>query len=425
MMRFVQISFLLLWVVSGAVFAKPVEIVFWHSMAGQLGQELQKIIHGFNASQCQYVVKPVYKGEYLESLTSFAAAFRAHQSPAMVQVFEVGTETMLTPKGIIKPVDELMKEQGLALPVSSFFPSVHAFYSDHGRLMAMPFNISVPVLFYNTQALSKLGVDSHNFPRSWDELEALAKKVRDAGYPCAYTSAYPAWILLESYNAIHNLPMIDAKTGRAVFNTDAVIQHLHRLKRWQFLHYFEYGGRDSDASFLFTSGRCPLFSQSSGGFNSLQSMVSFPVGVAALPLDRSIRSKRYNNIAGGAAIWAVSRQPPEVYRGIAHFFAYLATPKVQSNWQQASGYLPLGLSGIYQPLLNQKETAVLKLVNMDLAASHESGSIRRFRAQNQIRLINEEALEAIFAGIKSPECAMNQAVQRANHALMRFERNTH
>ncbi len=67
--------------------AATTKITLWHSLAGQLGTELQLLIKGFNDSQADYVIKPIYKGDYIESLTSFAAAFKAHQPPALVQVF--------------------------------------------------------------------------------------------------------------------------------------------------------------------------------------------------------------------------------------------------------------------------------------------------------------------------------------------------
>jgi len=399
--------------------ATPVEIVFWHSMAGQLGTEVQKLTHDFNNSQTEYVLKPVYKGNYLESLTSFAAAFRAKQPPALVQVFEVGTATMLAPKGIIKPVAELMREQGLSLPITSMFPVVRTAYSKNGQLMAMPFNISIPVIFYNADALAKLGYTAATFPRTWVELEVLAAKLRQAGFPCAYTTAYPAWILIESFAALHGLAMIDAQGDHAVYNNKMTVSHLQRLLRWQQLHYFEYGGRADDATTLFTSGRCPLFSQSSGGYASLAALVPFKVGVGALPWDEQASGHRFNNVAGGAAIWAVAGQPPAVYQGIARFFAYLARPDVQQYWHQQTGYLPLGVNGSYQAIAQQSRHPTLALAKFELAAPGI-----RLSVQNQIRLINDEAVEEIFAGIKTPQQAMDDAVSRANHALFRFMRNT-
>jgi len=423
-----MIKYLLIWIATGicwvgALQAKPVEIVVWHSLAGQLGVEAKALFDGFNRSQTQYVLKSVYKGDYLESLTSFAAAFRAKQPPALVQIFEVGTPNMLSPKGIIKPVDDLMLEQGFKLPKDSFFPAIRAYYSQQGNLMAMPFNISVPVLYYNADALAKIGYSAEAFPRTWNALEELADRLQKTGFECVYTTAYPAWIMIESYAAIHGIPLIDVTNAKALYNSPVIVKHLERLLRWQKQHYFEYGGRSDDATALFISGRCPIFSQSSGSYGGLVGLAPFRVGMAALPKDEH-SNMRFNNITGGAALWVVAGQPPEVYRGIAHFFAYLVQPKVQQNWHQQTGYLPLGARGIYQWLTDDNRHPSFILAQAELAFEQNEKTGECARIPNQIRLINDEALEAVFAGIANPQEALNKAVKRANYALRRFANNT-
>ncbi len=408
-----------------ALQAKPQPIVLWHSMAGNLGTAFQTITNEFNHIQSAYVIKPIYKGDYIESLTSFAAAFRAHQPPDLIQVFEVGTATMLAPRGIIKPVDEIMQAEGLSLPKADMFPAVLAAYSNGGQLMAMPFNTSVPSLFYNADALAKVGYTAQNFPRTWDELEVLAARLKHEGFACVYTSAYPAWILIESFSATHGLGLIDPNTKRAIFNNKKIVHHLQRLVRWQGLHYFEYGGRTDDATVLFSSGRCPLLSQSSGAYNSLTELVPFHVGMAPLPMEDKSPGIRFNNVAGGAALWAVAGQSASVYRGMALFFTYLASPKVQQRWHEATGYLPLGSVGVYQKLADESQNPALGLAAQEFMGNTGEIVPLQLGPFNQIRAINDEALEAIFAGIKGPQQAMDEAVQRANHALLRFSHNTH
>lgn len=421
-----MIRLVLLWscFFSSVLLARPVDIVMWHSMAGSLGDEVKKIVTGFNNSQQDYNIKLVYKGEYTDSLTSFAAAFRAKQPPDIVQVSEVGTATMLSPAGIIKPLDELMQDTGTALPIDSFLPAIRAFYTKSGQLQAMPFNTSVPVIFYNAEALEKVGIkDVRDFPGTWQEMEHLVEKLGEAGNACAFTSAYPAWIQIESFSALHGLPMVDIKTGKAIYNNPAIIHHLERLKSWQSKHYFEYGGRASDATVLFTSGRCAMFSQSSGSFNGLASLVNFRLGVAPMPLDLTVSHNRHNNVIGGAALWTINGKSPGVYNGIARFYAYLAKVAVQQSWHQNTGYIPLGLSGYYEALAKNDKQPTLALAQFDLSGKNDALPGLYRIPQNQIRTINDEALEAIFAGIKLPGTAMDDAVTRANFTLMRFARN--
>lgn len=392
----------------------PIDIVVWHSLSGHLGDEFNRLVRGFNHQQNEYKLKLVYKGEYTDSLTSFAAAFRAKNPPDLVQVFEVGTAVMLSPKGIIKPLAELMHEQGLSLPTQDFLPAVNNFYSVGGRLQAMPFNISVPVMFYNADRLALFGINKDNFPKTWQEIESLAVKLKKAGQSCVYTSSYPSWIQIESFSALHGL----------VYSNRAITQHLKRLKKWQAADIFEYGGRASDATVLFTSGRCVLFSQSSGSYQSLKALVKFKVGVAPLPLDSLVQKQRYTNVVGGAALWTIAGKSTQVYRGVALFYQYLAQPKIQQQWHQNTGYIPIGLKGVYSAFAQETNQPTLSIAKQDLETAKFPPFNTSQIPQNQIRMINDEALEAIFAGLKSPEQAMQDAVLRADFALKRFARNT-
>lgn len=398
--------------------AQPIELIFWHSMAGSLGREVKLIANDFNQSQTKFFIKPVYKGDYIETLTSFAAAFRAHRPPAIIQIFEVGTALMLSPPGIIKPVHDLMPAERFA----DFIPSVREFYSQNDKLMAMPFNLSVPVIYYNKNVLRSLGYT--NFPQTWDEMELLVSKIKQAGYECSYTTAYPGWILIESFLAVHGLNMLTEAPLRAAYNSPELLSHFKRLKRWQKLSYFKYGGRVNDATVLFTGNICPLFSQSSGAYNSLKSLVNFELGVAAVPLDTKITKKRQANITGGAALWAISGQTEEQYQGIAQFFLFLALPEIQKRWHEHTGYLPIGLQGIYRKIPESSTHPVLEIAKNDLKSSEFASRRKNLGPQNQIRSINDEVLEAMFAGLIPAGKALEEAVARANHIIWRFARNT-
>src|SRR3546814_7570485 len=83
------------------------EIQFWHAFTGPLGEILAEQVEGFNGSQADYQVVAAYKGNYSETLNAGIAAFRAGQQPHILQVFEVGTATMMAAKGAVNPVYEV------------------------------------------------------------------------------------------------------------------------------------------------------------------------------------------------------------------------------------------------------------------------------------------------------------------------------
>jgi len=152
------------------------QIQWWHAMGGANGERVNKIAADFNASQSDYVVVPTYKGNYTETMTAAVAAFRANQQPTIVQVFEVGTATMMAAKGAVYPVSQLMKDTGEPFNKDAYLPAVVSYYeTTDGELLSMPFNSSTPVLWYNKDAFATAGITS--VPTTWDEMKTASEKL--------------------------------------------------------------------------------------------------------------------------------------------------------------------------------------------------------------------------------------------------------
>ena len=77
------------------------EIQWWHSMTAVNGEWVNDLAKDFNASQKDYRIVPTFKGTYDESMTGAIAAYRAGNAPHILQVFEVGTATMMASKSAI------------------------------------------------------------------------------------------------------------------------------------------------------------------------------------------------------------------------------------------------------------------------------------------------------------------------------------
>ena len=106
------------------------EIELWHAMGGNLGERVIEIASLFNAAQSDYEVKPVYKGNYTETMTAAIAAFRANEQPHVVQVFEVGTATMMAAKGAVYPVYQMMADAVIDWDPNAYLPAVKSYYTE-------------------------------------------------------------------------------------------------------------------------------------------------------------------------------------------------------------------------------------------------------------------------------------------------------
>src|SRR5215510_15608267 len=189
---------LLLALVSPA--AAETEVTLWHAMGGALGEKVKEITDAFNKTQGEYKVTPVYKGTYTETITAAIAAFRAKQQPHIVQVFEVGTATMMAAKGAIYPVYQLMADAGEKFDPGAYLPAVYGYYSTtDGKLLSMPFNSSTPVLYYNKDAFKKAGLAGDEPPKTWDEVEQYSRKLLASGSQCGFTSQWQTWVQIENF----------------------------------------------------------------------------------------------------------------------------------------------------------------------------------------------------------------------------------
>jgi sn-glycerol 3-phosphate transport system substrate-binding protein len=105
------------------------EIQWWHAMTGGNNDVVNKLAAEFNASQTEYKVVPSYKGSYPDTMNAGIAAFRAGNAPHIIQVFEVGTATMMSATGAIKPVYQLMKDAGEPFDPKNYLPAITGYYS--------------------------------------------------------------------------------------------------------------------------------------------------------------------------------------------------------------------------------------------------------------------------------------------------------
>src|ERR1700737_26506 len=175
------------------------EIQFWHAMEAALGERVNDIAAQFNASQSDYKIVPAFKGSYDQTLAAGIAAYRSGNAPAILQVYEVGTATMMQATKAIVPVSEVFKQAGVPLAEKACVPPIASYYSDAktGHLVSMPFNSSTPVLYYNKDAFKKAGLDPNQPPKTWDEVATDAAKLKAAGMSCGFTTGWQGWIQLE------------------------------------------------------------------------------------------------------------------------------------------------------------------------------------------------------------------------------------
>lgn len=408
------------------------EINWWHAHGGRLGEKVNAIADGFNKSQSDYKLVATYKGNYADTMTAGIAAFRAKNPPHFLQVFEVGTASMMAAKGAIKPVYEVMAESGLPFDPKVYLPTVTGYYTTgEGKMLSMPFNSSTPVLYYNKEAFKKAGLDPDKPPKTWPEVADYARKLVEVGYT-GFSTAWISWIQLENFSAWHNVPIGTKANGfggldtEFVFNSPLHVKHIQQLADWQKEKIFIYGGRRNLGNAKFSSEEVAMYTESSAGYAGFKTTCKFDFGTSMLPYWPDAPGAPQNTIIGGASLWVMAGHSPEEYKGVATFFTYLSSPAVQADWHQFTGYLPITMAayeltkeqGVYEKDPGM-ETA---LKQMTLNKPTENSKGLRFGNYVQVRDIIYGDLEAIFAGKKTAQQGLDDAVKAGNKLLRKFEK---
>ncbi len=408
-------------------------IEFWHAMTGKNGTMVQNLADKFNASQTLYKVVPVFKGSYNDTMNAGIAAFRAGQAPAILQVFEVGTATMMAAKGAVKPVYQLMAENNEKFDPNIFIPAVKGYYTDaQGKMLSMPFNSSTAVMYYNKDAFRKAGLDPEKAPATWPEFFAAARKLKATGMEGGYTTNWISWIQLENFSAWHNVPFGTKGNGfqdldtELVFNTPLVQKHFAQIYKDSKDKVFIYGGRETKANPLFISGQVGMHFESIGGYGSMKANCKFDFGVARIPYYPDVTGAPQNSIIGGASLWVLNGRTKPEYQAVADFFSFLSNPEIQSYWHKETGYLPL-TTAAYE--LTKKEgfytanpgpeVAIKQLLNKTPTAN--SMGIR-FGNFSIIREIEDQTWEDILSDKISVNDGLAKMVKDGNAKLREFER---
>jgi sn-glycerol 3-phosphate transport system substrate-binding protein len=408
------------------------EVQWWHSMGGALGEWVNDLAKDYNSSQKEYKIVPTFKGSYDESMTAAIAAFRSGNAPHILQVFEVGTATMMASKGAIVPVGKIMADAGVKFDPTAYVPAVAGYYTaPNGQMLSFPFNSSTPVFHYNKDAFKAAGLDPEKPPKTWPEVALAAGKLKASGHKCPFTSSWMSWTQLESFSAWHNTEFATKGNGmrgidaRLTFNSPLHVRHIENLGNMAQGGLLVYKGRGNAADATFVSGECAMITGSSALYGNIKRNSKFASGISTLPYYPDVAGAPQNTVIGGASLWVMSGKKADEYKGVAQFFAHLSKAEEAAKSHQRTGYLPVTMesfkltdnSGFYK----QNPGTDVSVTQMIRKTTDKSRGIRLGNFV-QIRTINDEELEQVWGGKKTAKEALDAAVKRGNEQLERFEK---
>lgn len=404
------------------------QIEFWHAMGGVLNDRVGELAKQFNETQDQYTVVPVNKGSYEELINAMIAAYRAKRAPTIVQTNERAFLTMLNSSAVI-PVADLMSKEGYTIDWSTVIAPVAAYYSDKGKLQALPFNSSTPILWYNEEHFKAAGFDKPS--DNWQELTQQLHAIHDKGVSqCAMSLPGDyEWSFLENYSAVNDFPYGTKRNGIDGIDTEFVFNkylgtQVERMHDLISSGVMEIAGQGVQPVQLFTSGTCSTIIASTASHAAVEASAKFPWNATFLPHEKD--RTPHNSVIGGGALWTMKGHSEDEYKGAAAFFDFLAKPETQVWWSKNTGYVPVTTTA-YDALkkegyFEQHPTRAIAIEQLMRKPNSDNSMGFRFGNSNQANVLIMEEVMAAALGQKTTQEALDSAVARGNEVLRRFEK---
>ncbi len=399
-----------------------VTITFWNAMSGSRGDVVTDLVDSFNASHPDITVAAEYSGSYAETLTKALAAYKAGDAPTIVQVYEVGTQTMLD-SGIIVPVYTLNQGE---VDWAEVVQPIMKYYSVDGNLFCMPFNSSTAMLYYNKDMFEAAGLDPDQPPTTWAEVEEYSKQIMEAGVAeGGFSMGWPAWILEQTF-ATHDQLYANNDNGRSglatevLFNGDFGVKVLSNWQRMADEGVLVYGGRTYKANDPFLAGQFAFLFQSTSSLAGILKKAEFNVGTAFLPR----LGDEYpvgNSVIGGGCLWVLDSATPEQQQAAWEFLKYSFSVDRSIAWHKGTGYFPTSNTA-YERLKEEgwfEEEPNHATAFNQILSGNDTPAARGVLLGNfvQIRDIVGTAIEEIVVNGADPQTALDAAAAETNQVL--------
>ncbi|MBP2031944.1 sn-glycerol 3-phosphate transport system substrate-binding protein [Clostridium algifaecis] len=410
---------------------KPVQITFWHSMAGKNGQALTKMVNDFNSSHKNIKVNAQFQGKYDDAINKLKSAERAKNGPDVMQVYDIGTRFMID-SGWTVPVQKFIDQD--KYDTSSLEPNILSYYTVNNKLNSMPFNSSTPIMYYNKNEFKAAGLDPNNPPKTFSELEqAIAKltkkdgsgKVTQYGYSMAiYGWFFEQFIVKQGQNYANNGNGREKAPTAVEFDKNGA--GLKVLNEWKKIvdsgNAGNFGRNEDDTENAFIAGKTAMYIESTADLSAVLKGVGgkFDVGTAYLP---SFDGTQNGGVSiGGASLWALDSKDTAKEKAVWEFMKYMVSPEEQAYWASQTGYFPVTKKAYDVQLMkdNLKKKPQFQTAIDQLHASPKTAKGALMSVFPEARQIVETNIEQMLQNKQTPDQTLKNAADSINESIKKY-----
>ncbi len=390
-----------------AVVSQPgstVNITYWGSFSGNLGEAEQAMVTAFNEAQQDVRVEYQFQGSYEETAQKFTAALQARTIPDVILLSDVWWFGFYVAEAIA-PLDELAAKE--AVDFADYEPVLLNEGVRQGQHFWMPFARSTPLFYYNKTIWAEAGLPDRA-PETWEEFREWAPKlvqregdtIKRAAFVHPNGASYVAWLfqgVVWQHGGQYSKPdftmtMTDPNTLRAA----QFYQDTANKDKWAIL--------SADINKEFTGGVAASMMASTGALAGLESTATFPVGVGFLP-----KESGFGCCTGGAGLAIPAGTPAEKQQAAMKYIAFATNTANAATWAQNTGYMPVRKSSVQSENMQKffAERPNFKTAVDQLPLTRAQDAARVFvRNGDQIIgkgleriIVNNENVETVFGDV--------------------------
>lgn len=408
----------------------PVSITVWHQFSENNQTVFQQLIDQFNKSQTKVKVTAVQLPSYDDILAKYQQGLTGGDLPDLAQLEDTNLQYAADSQSVL-PVQSCVNADKYSL--DKLLPTSVAYYSIKNVLYGMPFNVSVPVLYYDKSDFKTAGLDPNQPPTSFQELQADATKLKGVGIKVPFAFNVDPWYV-DQWRSLANQISVNEENGRAGRATKALIGDktqnaifdnfatmakdgtVQAYDRNKFDNMLAVASGDATMTIFTSAGiGTALKVLQSGG----QADKNLEFGVAPMP--RISASDKGGMSVGGAGLYIVNKSSPERQAASWEFIKFLMTAQSQATWSVGSGYVPNNTDAVNLPEVQNAwaQTPGYKVAYdaiLDAPKTPATAGIV-LGAYGQFRTAVETQLTKVITAGAAPGPAVTAAEQEANQAI--------
>ena len=337
----------------------PGTVTVWHSMSANAALDaIIEFATSIEAEQGIHVELRSFNGD-ADTLQVLSETDEADW-PDIVIVTEQATQALLDSGRFLYP-DEC--DDGFAAGV---LPQVAATYTVGGRLVAMPFGVSVPVLIYEGAKYRRAGLDPTDPPTTLEELLSASATIHDSGasrYGLVMSDACGNYVI-EQMSAQRGTVLGSSGNGHEArvqsvdWTDEAIVADLTMVRDAVWADHVKYigpnpSGFDDLVSLTVPDDGAVMTVHTSGALGEIVSLFEggnfddLSLEVAPLP------GPGIGSLIGGNAMWVHDSGDPVRNSRAWSVVEYLYQPDNLAHFAEVTGYVPVTTAAAAVPALQE------------------------------------------------------------------------